>query len=420
MRICVLCYRGNPYCGGQGVYLFHLSRSLAEQGHEVTMVVGPPYPDPTPWARVVKVPNQHFWGKRRGFLPSERPLSILAPLNFFEFATSRLGYFPEILAFSFRAFRAFRSLNHESPFDVLHDVETLGYGLLLARAHGVPAVSTVHHPLSRDMAAHVSQSGSWRERYYNVVFFPLLMQGFVARRIEGMITSSRVGQEELVRAFGVRPTRVHLVYTGIDLDTFSPDPSVHRDPSEILFVGNAQDPRKGMRDLLDALRSLPSRVRLTVVDEGEPAKTYAPGLVRAMGLSHRVVFTGRLPLEELVGLYRRAGVLVLPSQFEGFGLPVAEAMGCATPVVAGRAGSLPEVVGEDQEGGLLVPPRDPGALGEAVHRVLTQPERAREMGLRARHRVENRFSWERTAQRTAEVYRWAIETAGNRQRAIGN
>jgi glycosyltransferase involved in cell wall biosynthesis len=407
MRICLSCYRGNPYCGGQGIYLYHLSRELTRQGHEVTLLVGPPYPEPMPWARIVPLPNHHFWGRKTDFLPKGDPLCIFSPLNFFEFSTSRLGYFPEILAFSLRAFRALTRLHGNALFDVIHDVETLGYGLLLARKLGLPAVSTVHHPLSRDMAAHLSKARSWVERYYNVVFFPLVMQGAVARRIEGVITSSIAGREDLIRTFRLRPERIRLVYTGVDLETFRMDESRERNPREVLFVGNAQDPRKGIRVLLEALRYLPPSVHLTIVDEGEPSKGYAPGLVRSMGLGNRVTFTGRLPLEELVERYQRTAVLVMPSLFEGFGLPVAEAMACGTPVVAAKAGSLPEVLGEDQEGGILVPPGDPKALAEAIHGILSSPDMARELGARARARVEARFSWERTARETVEVYRWA-------------
>jgi len=330
----------------------------------------------------------------------------MRPLDFFEFAASRLGYFPEPLAFSIRAFKRFNSLHREKPFDVLHDVETLGYGLLLARACGAAAVATVHHPLGLDMAAHLAKAGSWKERYYNVVFFPLMMQAMVARRVDGLITASEAGKEQIVRSFGVDSRRIHLVHTGVDLESFCPDPNVPRDPLRILFVGNAQDPRKGIRVLLEAMRLLPPSVRLNIVDQGEPEKTYAPQLVAALGLTGRVHFTGRLSLEELVAQYRRASVLVLPSRFEGFGLPVVEALGCATPVVVTQAGSLPEVVGKDQ-GGLLVPPEDPGALASAIHRLLCNPEMAMEMGRLGRKRMEELFSWERTAANTVEVYKRA-------------
>lgn len=408
MRVCLLCYRGNPYCGGQGIYLRHLSRALASFGHEVTILVGPPYPEPTPWARMERIPNNRYWGRRIREVGNGNPVKILKPLDFLEFATSRLGYFPEPLAFSLRAYKKFRSLHQESPFDVVHDVETLGYGLLLALRHGVGVVSTVHHPLSLDMAAHLAKAGSWKERYYNVVFFPLIMQGIVARRIHGLITASEAGRREIIRTFSVEPARVHLVYTGVDLETFSPDPKVVREPMKLLFVGNAQDPRKGIKVLLEAMRLLPPSVRLDIVDQGEPEKGYAPQLVRALGLGERVKFTGRLSLEELVSRYRRARVLILPSRFEGFGLPVVEALGCATPVVVTEAGSLPEVVGRDQ-GGLTVPPEDPGALARAIHKLLSDERLALEMGKLGRKRMEELFSWERTAQDTLKVYRWAKE-----------
>lgn len=414
MRVCLLCYRGNPYCGGQGIYLRNLSKALASSGHEVTILVGPPYPEPTPWARMERIPNNRYWGRRIHEVGSGNPVSILKPLDFFEFATSRLGYFPEPLAFSLRAFKRFRTLHQENPFDVVHDVETLGYGLLLARRHGVPVVATVHHPLSLDMAAHLAKAGSWRERYYNVVFFPLMMQAMVARRIHGLITASEAGRREIIRTFSVEPARVHLVYTGVDLETFSPDPKVPREPMKLLFVGNAQDPRKGIKVLLEAMRLLPPSVRLDIVDQGEPEKNYAPQLVRALGLGERVKFTGRLSVEELVYRYRRASVLVLPSRFEGFGLPVVEALGCATPVVVTEAGSLPEVVGRDQ-GGLTVPPEDPGALAGAIHRLLANEGLALEMGKLGRKRMEELFSWERTARDTLKVYRWAKENSMGRE-----
>lgn len=414
MHICLQCYRGNPYCGGQGVYLINLSKALSDMGHRVTLLVGPPYPGIVPWARVERVTNGNYWGKRRGFLPREAPTRILRPSEFFEFAASRLGYFPEPLAFSLRAWRAFARLHSREAFDVIHDVETLGYGLLLARQHGAVVVSTVHHPLSLDREAYLARAGSWKERYYNVVFFPLIMQGMVARRVDAIITSSVAGKEEIQRVFGVDSARVHLVHTGVDLETFCPDPKVERDYRELLFVGNAQDPRKGIKVLLEALVLLPPSVHLTIVDEDEPHKTYAPALVRQMGLGGRVKFTGRLSQTKLVERYRRAWVLVLPSRFEGFGLPVVEALGCETPVVVTRAGSLPEVVGEG-EGGLLVPPEDPRALAEAVHAMITRQDMARQMGEKGRRRVKDMFSWERTAARTVEVYRWAMRRTGGKR-----
>lgn len=418
MNICLLCYRGNPYCGGQGIYLYNLSQALAGQGHEVTVLVGPPYPEPMPWARVVKLPNMHYWGRQIGDIFTADGLrKNLMPLNFIEFVLSRTGYCPEILAFSFRAAAKIKELHTARPFDVIHDAETLGFGLLVTQAHNVPIVSTVHHPLRRDLEAFLPRAKNGRERFFNTIFYPLLMQGMVARRIDGMITSSKVGVEELQAAFRAKSERISLVYTGVNAESFSPDPSIERVPNRLLFVGNAEDPRKGITYLLDALFHLPPAVRLIVVDTGEPDKFMAPRLIRSKGLEDRVTFTGRLTEEELIHEYRKAQVLIMPSLFEGFGLPVAEGMACGTPVVTTRAGSLPEVVGDDEEGGLLVPPKDARALAKAILRIMTAPDFSQELSKRARKRVERLFSWESTAQNTAKVYQNLIQSRKHRKAA---
>ncbi|MEE9518052.1 MAG: glycosyltransferase family 4 protein, partial [Candidatus Adiutricales bacterium] len=296
--------------------------------------------------------------------------------------------------------------------------ETLGFGLLMVRAHEVPIVATVHHPLRRDLEAFLPRAKNGRERFFNTIFYPLLMQGLVARRIDGMITSSKVGVEELQAAFRVKPQRINLVYTGVNTRSFSPDPSVKRAPNRLLFVGNAEDPRKGLTHLLDALFQLPPETRLVIVDTGEPHKFMAPRLIRSKGLEERVRFTGRLTEQELVNEYRMARVLIMPSLFEGFGLPVAEGMACGTPVVTTRAGSLPEVVGDDQEGGLLVPPKDSRALAEAISRIMSDPEFSEDLSRRARRRAERLFSWERTAQNTVGVYQDLIESRTDRKAAV--
>ena len=111
LRICFVAYRGNMACGGQGVYLWFLARELARLGHEVEVFVGPPYPDPMPFAeQVVELPNQQYWAawfsrNRRTMFPAEAPLRALSPLNFYELAASWLGFLPEPFAFSVRAYQ---------------------------------------------------------------------------------------------------------------------------------------------------------------------------------------------------------------------------------------------------------------------------------------------------------------------------
>lgn len=409
LRIVFVAYRGNMRCGGQGVYLWFLARELARLGHRVDVVVGPPYPDPMPFAgRVWQAPNEQFWAKwflrqREGFLPCP-PLRVFEPLTFYELAASRMGFLPEPFAFSLRALRRVAAwLREGRRVDVVHDVQCLGWGLLGLRALGLPIVSTVHHPLTVDRRASFVRDETLRDAIGTMQFYPIGMQSSVARRMDRVLTSSRASGREIRRDFGVRPERLAMVANGLDTDLFAPDPAVARSTREILCVGRASDPNKGVKTLVEALARLPRDVRLTLVDDDTPGNG-ARRRARELGCADRLHLVGRVPTEELVRLYRRAALVVVPSRYEGFGLPAVEAMACETPVVATSAGALPEVLGVGG-GGLLVPPDEPEALAKAVACLLEQPETRRALGRRARPRVVEAYSWPRVAARTAAVYR---------------
>jgi glycosyltransferase involved in cell wall biosynthesis len=419
LRVCFAAYRGNMSCGGQGVYLWYLARELARLGHRVDVLVGPPYPAPMPFARSVQeLHDEQFWGKwffsdRRRLLPRPSALRAFEPLTFYELAASRMGFLPEPLAFSLRAFRALAArLRRGERFDVVHDVQCLGYGLLGVRALGLPVVSTVHHPLSVDRLASFARDRSLREALGTMEFYPVGMQAFVARRVDRMITSSKASQHRLERDFRVPGSRIQMLGNGLDTEGFRPDPGVPRRPGELLCVGRASDPNKGVRTLIAALARLGPDFHLTLVDDPSPHNE-ARRWAREHGCGDRLRIAGRVSTEELVGLYRRAMLVVVPSRYEGFGLPAAEAMACGTPVVAAAAGALPEVV-ETGGGGLLVPPEDPEALAKAISTLAEQPEARSAMGARAPARIESAYSWRRVAARTAEVYAEAIASRRGR------
>ncbi|MCG8592227.1 MAG: glycosyltransferase family 4 protein [Proteobacteria bacterium] len=410
LRVAFVSYRGNMQCGGQGVYLWFLARELARQGHRVEVFVGPPYPDPMPFAdRTEELPNQQFWARWfardwAGMIPPEGPLGLLNPLHFYELGASKLGFLPEPFAFSLRAFRAVsNAVRAGARYDVIHDVQCLGYGLLGLRALGLPIVTTVHHPLSVDRRASFVRDRNLVEAIGTMQFYPLGMQAFVARRLDRVLTSSRESARQIEGDFRVRPERIAHVGNGLDVDLYSPDPQVSREPGELLCVGRAADPNKGIHNLIRALAHLPPSVRLTLVDRDEP-----DGAVfrwaREAGVAERLTVTGRLETDALVHLYRRASLCVVPSRYEGFGLPAVEAMACGTPVVACAAGALPEVL-EVGGGGILVPPDDPEALAKGIASLLEQPETRARLGSEARERVCAAYSWSSVAAATAEVYR---------------
>ena len=403
MRVLFLCYRGNPYSGGQGIYLYNLSRELARLGVEIDVLVGPPYPDPMDeWARVYRLENLNLWYERTMRLPYEKLVRIFSGWNFIDYFLTRFHIFSEMETFSLRAFFFMNRLLRERRYDIVHDVQCLGWGLLPMKAYGMPIITTVHHPLTLDREADFLIDRNAWELAMTILFYPLNMQRIVIKRLDRVITSSMDGVGELEKAFGLSPEKVSVVYNGMDVDVFKNDGS-RREENSLLFVGNTEDHKKGMRYLFEALALLPEGVTLTIVDEGPPKRLTAWGMICELGLEKRVSFTGKLELKELVHLYSTKTVLVMSSLHEGFGLPAAEAMARETPVVATTAGALPEVAG-DEGAAILVPPKDPAALAEAISSLLRDKKKRTAMGKKGRSRAAERFAWPVAARNTLRVY----------------
>lgn len=412
LRIAFVAYRGNMTSGGQGIYLWYLAREMARMGHEVHVLVGPPYPDDMPWATVEAFPNQQFWAKwvleqYDEIVPQDDPTRVLSPLNFYELAASRIGFLPEPFAFSVRAFRRVADLVRAGQrFDLVHDVQCLGYGLLGLKAMGVPVVTTVHHPLTVDRRASFVRDETFKDAVGTMKFYPIGMQAFVARRLDIVFTSSEVSGRQIVQDFGVRPDRLRNVRNGLDVDHFSPDPKVPKSESSLLCVGRSTDPNKGIRTLIHALSKLPHHVTLTLVDDDSP-DNQVRDWAREVGVLERLRLTGRVESDELVRLYREAAVVVVPSRYEGFGLPAVEAMACGTPVIATRAGALTEVM-QLTEGGLLAERDDPDSIATGVRTLLESPETRAMMAKRGRERVVESLSWPRVAAVTEDVYQEVV------------
>ena len=407
MRICMLSYRGNMYCGGQGIYLYYLSRALAELGHEVHALVGPPMCAPMPWAKVHKIENHNFFMVARGWLPKDNPLAIFRPANLFEFALTRFGFFPEMFAYSIRAFKKVSELIRDTgPFDVIHDNQCLGYGLVAMKGFHCPVLSTVHHPLAIDRKESFWQTEGFKAKAKRVIYYPPIMQKFVTRQLDRVITVSRISARAIEEAYGISEAEIRVIYNGVDTDNFRPAGNGRpSDGKKLIFVGNTEDRKKGVLYLLRAMTRLPEDISLICVNGGAPRHLYAQELVEQLGLEHRVIFTGRLPVEQVAEKYREADIAVVPSLFEGFGLPAAEAMASGLPVVSTDGGALPEVVGTDGKAAILVPARSSSAIADAITQLVNDSERRKAMGKAARERAMEQFTWRRAAEQMVDVYK---------------
>lgn len=346
------------------------------------------------------------------------PLEFFQPLNLYELATSRAGMFSVMLAFSFRAYQALRELAARHRFDIVHDVQVLGYGTLLIRASGLPVVANIHHPLAIDRRNAVVQARSVREKVRRIAFYPFWMQELVARRLDRVITGSLNSAASVGEAFRLSPERIAVVHDGVDAETYRPLEGGEKEPGSLLYVGNSEDRNKGARYLLEALGLLRGKLdfHLTLVDRPREALELAPRLVAELGLEDRVTFSGRVSREELLRLYNRSELLVSPSLYEGFGLPAAEAMACGVPVVATTAGAFPEVI-DDGVTGLLVRPADAAALADAIARLMGDAALRRRMGEAGRSRIEEHFTWRQTALKTAALYEEVLGASVSRRPA---
>ena len=406
MRILFLLHQGNMYSGGQGVYTAQVTRELARLGHDVHLIVGPPWPETDPAVTVHRVPSYSVYRlleTSRFFFYGRPPRSFFHPLNFYELATSRAGQFSVMSAFSWRAFMRWRELHAQYRFDVVHDVQVLGYGSWMIHASGMPMVANIHHPLSIDRMNQMQQATRAGMKIRKANFYPFFMQEIVARRMDRIITGSHNSRASVKKAFALRDEQITTIHDGVDTSVFRPL-GLARRPDGILYNGNSDDRNKGARYLLEAAALLRDRgvdFHLTFVDR--PGAEMAPGMVRELSLGDRVTFTGRLPVDELVRTHNEASLFVSPSLYEGFGLPAAEAMACGTPVVATTAGAFPEVIA-DGETGILVPPADARALADAIAALLADPARRAAMGIAGTRRIEEQFSWRVCAVRTAELY----------------
>ncbi|EMF30808.1 glycosyltransferase family 4 protein [Streptomyces pseudogriseolus] len=413
LRIALLTYKGNPFCGGQGVYVRHLSRELARLGHRVEVIGAQPYPvldEIHDGPVLTELPSLDLYRQPDPFRTPKRD-EYRDWIDALEVGTMWTGGFPEPLTFSLRARRHLRA--RRGDFDVVHDNQTLGYGLL--GDLGAPLVTTIHHPITVDRRLELDAAADWQRRMSVRRWYAFTrMQKRVARRLPSVLTVSGSSRAEIVEDLGVRPDRIHVVHIGADTDLFSPDPSVAVVPGRIVTTSSADVPLKGLVHLVEALAKVRAEqpdAHLVVVGK-RPAEGPVAQAIERYGLEGAVEFVKGISDAELVDLVRSAQVACVPSLYEGFSLPAAEAMATGTPLVATTGGAIPEVAGPDGETCLAVPPGDAGALAAALTRLLGDAELRARLGAAGRERVLARFTWARAAQGTVARYREAMARAG--------
>ncbi len=403
LRVALLSYRSKPHCGGQGVYLRHLSRELAALGHRVVIFSGQPYPElDRDDILLRKVPSLDLY---RDEDPFRTPaLSEYRDwIDVLEFAHMKTGGFPEPLTFSLRVLRELRRFRHQ--IDVVHDNQVLGYGNLGIPRLGLPLVTSIHHPISVDRRIEIEAAKGFKEKFGKRRWYGFVaMQARVARRVGPILTVSESSKRDIIRDFGVLPEHVHILPLGVDTRYFHPRGA--RVPGRIVAVASADSPLKGVATLLRAVAKLATERDVHVIVVGRPT----PGgptdrLAGELSLGDRVRFVSGISDEKLAELLASAETAVVPSLYEGFSLPAVEHMASGTPLVASRTGALPEVVGD---AAILVEPGDAEELAAVLRRLHDSPGERERVGAAGYARVQERFTWSAVARATVRHYEAVI------------
>jgi len=405
LKIAFLSYRSKPFSGGQGIYVKYLSKALYDLGHEIDVFSGPPYPDLDPKINLVKVPSLGLYEKRSKFY-DVNPLMLLNPINLFEWLSVNSGGFPEPYTFGKRIKKILKQ--NLNKYDVIHDNQSLAYELLFFQKKK-PLVTTIHHPISLDLAYQLQST--------NDIFLKLLMrrwhsflvmQKFVAKRLKKIVVPSNSSMEDIKEEFHVDKNKMERVMNGIDLNVFYPDSKIQKIPFRLVTVASADVPLKGLDYLLNALSDLAevySDISLSIIGEQKKGG-HTERLIKKLNLEKRVNFFSNLTQEDLRKTYCEAELAIIPSLYEGFGFAAIEAMACGVPLISSSGGALPEVI---KDTGIIIPPKNVKEIYNSVDYLLSSPHIAKELAEKGLQRANSKFSWAAIAKKLEKVYYKEIE-----------
>lgn len=420
LRIALLGYRSDPAVGGQGIYLTQLANALSLLGHVVTVFSGPPYPDKLiPGVDLVKVPSLDLYAMPNSFTALR--LSHLASwTDLREWLSMQSGGFGEPLSFSKRVAKILSSPLYRDSFDIVHDNQCLGFGLkdLVAfyksRNISTSLSATIHHPIHKDRAIAVqAEKGALRKWLKRRWYHFLDMQEKVYPFIEKIITVSSSSKQDIRKHFGEHKSEIEVVPCGVDTTIFyaKTDHAFHErlekqdDSSTIrlICVSSSDQALKGLRFLVEAMAELeqlqPKRFRLTLVGRlSETGEVYK--LAKNRKVLSQIDQLKNLQAYQVAEAFRQSDIAVVPSLYEGFGLPVIEAMACGVPLITTNGGALAEVAGD---AALVIEKGSVEALVTSIKRLSADTTLQRTLRRRGLERVDQHFTWRSVATRFTET-----------------
>ena len=411
MKIGLLSYRSNPFSGGQGIYVQHLSLALSKLGHQVDIISGPPYPNLHKDINLIKIPSLDLFELEDNLrLKSFKRSFFFNSIDFSEWLGVLSGSFPEPYTFGKRVNNYLSKTS--TDYDLIHDNQSLCYALIDIQKE-IPLVTTIHHPITRDHKLALEAATNWKERLSTNRWHSFLrMQKKVAPQLNRIICPSNQSKADVIEEFKVNKNNIDVVLNGIDLDSFNRDEGIEKIPFRIIAPASADVPLKGLKFLIEAMTEIINEIpeaHLIVLGkakkEGEILKQ-----ISSLNLEEKISFHSGLSQAEVVSLYSSSQICVIPSLYEGFGFGAGEAMACGLPLVSTQSGGLKEVIGQDA---VIIEPASSKAIVTAVKDLFSDTEKQLSLSKSGRKRMESEFNWMKAAKAYEAIYSETIKEFHN-------
>ncbi len=393
--------------GGQGIYLYYLSKALVELGHSVDVISGQPYPELDPRVRLIRLPGLDLYAHPHptGALKCKH---LFSWTDFYEWWSKLTGAFGEPYCFGRRLVKYFQ--HHTVCYDIIHDNQSLCYGLLNLQKKFQNLVVTIHHPITRDHELAIAAATTQHQRLLINRWYSFIgMQKKVVKKLQHIITVSAQSKQDIQQAFACDAEAITVIGCGVDTEVFCPQKNIVRDSYRIITTASSDQPLKGLSILLNAIANIRCEfpeLTLSVIGQLKENGNTEKELKR-LQLDNIVEFKSGISTEELVQEYAKASVAVVPSLYEGFGLPAAEALACGIPLICSDGGALPEVVGD---AAYLVNAGDVNHLSAALRELLANQSLRQAFSEKGRQYSLQQLSWKTVAEKMAAYYKSIISS----------
>ena len=395
LNIAISSYRSAPFGGGQGIFIYELSKALQALGHKVDIISGPPYPNLEPEINLIKSPGLDLFST---FVFKERISLFKKKKNktqedWYEFFSALLGGFPEIKTFGERL----KELVSNSSYDVLIDNQSISFGILEIQKT-LPVLEIIHHPITKDYQYDIQFSKGIIQKISKWRWFSFLkMQKKVAPNLNAISTPSLNSKKDIAKDFNVSTKKISVIPNGIDFEKFSPKSDISRTMGQIITTASADVPLKGLDFTLQAIAVLIKDfpyLRLIII--GAPRiGGHTERLIQKLKIEANIVYKTNLTKEEIAIEYANSNIAVVSSLYEGFGFPVGEAMACSIPLIATNVASIPEITGNFAE---LIPACDSKSIERSIRNILSNPKKYQTRADAGRQHIIDNFDWKKIAQ----------------------